>query len=505
LALSAEDLNLLLNALLTLTMLQERMADYDVTLHKLRKLAGIVRRSEKLSAVLPNAGNNGKPPNGQKKRKRKPKPPAEPIVHDRQFHPLEGVEKGQCCPQCQRGKTYDYAPAVFVRVSARAPLSSTEHILQRRRCNTCGTYFTATPPAEVTDDGAIDQRYGYSARAMMAVQRYFAGAPFARQETLQQLFGFPVAASTVFDQCEQLSDAIHPVFKFMKTAGARAQRFLIDDTTHRILEQPPVTRPDRRTGKPRSRTGVYTSALIAIDEDEHRYILFQTNVGHAGEWLDQILHARPATAPAPIVMSDALSRNRPYAIEHFESAFCNAHARRQFVDVASRFPEQADWVLERYGLIWQHDDDLCAGVSPAQRLAIHREHSLPVMEQIRDHGQQSLDSGRVESNSALGEAWRYFLSHFHPLTAFCRLENAPIDNNSTEQELRLIIRGRNNSLFFKTPAGAAIADVITSVVATAYRAGINVFDYLIDLQRHADDVKRHPERWLPWAYRHPPP
>jgi transposase len=52
----------------------------------------------------------------------------------------------------------------------------------------------------------------------------------------------------------------------------------------------------------------------------------------------------------------------------------------------------------------------------------------------------------------------------------------------------------------KTPAGAAIADVITSVVATAHHAGINTFDYLIALQRHADAVKTQPERWLPWHY-----
>jgi transposase len=48
LALSGEDLGLLLNALLMLAQFQERMSDHDLTLHKLRKLAGIVSASEKL-------------------------------------------------------------------------------------------------------------------------------------------------------------------------------------------------------------------------------------------------------------------------------------------------------------------------------------------------------------------------------------------------------------------------------------------------------------------------
>jgi hypothetical protein len=35
----------------------------------------------------------------------------------------------------------------------------------RLRCNTCGAYFTAEAPLEVTLDGPLEQRYGYTARA----------------------------------------------------------------------------------------------------------------------------------------------------------------------------------------------------------------------------------------------------------------------------------------------------------------------------------------------------
>jgi hypothetical protein len=55
-------------------------------------------------------------------------------------------------------------------------------------------------------------------------------------------------------------------------------------------------------------------------------------------------------------------------------------------------------------------------------------------------------------------------------------------------------------LFFKTLAGAAVSDVLTSLIATSEKAGINTFDYLIVLQRHAEAVKRQPEFWLPWNY-----
>lgn len=499
LSLSAADLQLLLKVLLSFAYLQERLAASDITLQKLRKLAGMVSASEKLKDVLPGARGTG---TANRTPKTSPKPPAETVIHERCTHALEGLAKGQRCPECARGTLYKYHPAVVLRIRGQTPLISTQHILERLRCNTCGAYFTAGLPAAVTEDGPPDQVYGYSARALMAIQKYFAGSPFYRQQTLQQLFGLPVSASTVFDQCEALANAIRPLFVYLlAVAGKQALRFFLDDTTNRILTQGPVSKPDRRTGKPTERSGIYTSGVIAELPAGRQCVLYQTNVGHAGEWIDEILRARPPTAPVPILMSDALSRNRPSVPLAYQSALCNVHARREFVDVAAHWPEPVSWVLERYGGIWVNEHH-CQdhGLTPAQRLAYHRTHSLPLMEQIRRWGQAQLTSGAVEANSALARAIGYFERHFEDLTAFCRFENAPLDNNPIERALKLIIRGRKNALFFKTPAGAAIADVITSVVATAHQAGVNVFEYLIVLQRHADEVKRQPECWLPWSY-----
>jgi len=499
LSLSLEDLRLLLDALVMLAHLQERMADHDITLQKLRKLAGIVKSSEQLKDVVPEAAQS------PSSRRRKKKPAANtqspPVIHQRCHHQLEGLVAGQQCPECLRGKLYKFDPAVVLRISGQTPLISTQHILQRLRCNTCGEYFTAPLSEEAKQDGPSEQRYGYSARALMGMQKYFMGAPFYRQQTLQQLLGFPVGASTVFDQCEHLANALQPVFSELIRLSGSAVHYHLDDTTNRILTQGAVEKPDRRTGKVKQRTGVYTSGVIATLADGSLCILYQTNVGHAGEWLDEILTTRPPTAPPPIIMCDALSRNRPSVLDEYHLSLCNAHGRRAFVEIATHFPEPVTEVLTQYKVIWVHDDDCHQqSLSPSQRLAYHREHSLPVMERIRDWGQQQLHTEAVEHNSGLGKAIQYFMTHFDGLTAFCRVEGAAIDNNVMEQALKLILRGRKNSLFFKTPAGAAIADVITSVVATAYQANVNAFDYLVAMQRHQQDVRHQPDRWLPWNY-----
>ena len=261
LALSVEDMQLLLQALVMLTELQQHLSEQDMTLHKLRKLAGIVKSSEKLSAVLPKDNSSGKRDKRTQKNKRKNNH-NDAVIHER-CKPGIDLEKGQTCPECERGKLYKYAPAVVLRISGQTPLKSTQHILERLRCNASGAYFTADVPDEVKQDGAINQQYGYRARALMAVQRYFAGAPFYRQQSLQQLFGMPVSASTVFDQCEELADAIQPLFIYVMTIAGNAWLYLIDDTTNRILGQGPIEKPDRRSGQLKTRSGIYRCHCVS--------------------------------------------------------------------------------------------------------------------------------------------------------------------------------------------------------------------------------------------------
>jgi hypothetical protein len=215
------------------------------------------------------------------------------------------------------------------------------------------------------------------------------------------------------------------------------------------------------------RSGIYTSGVIATLTSGQVVVLFQTHIGHAGEWLDEILLPRSAQAPPPLLMSDALSSNRPSVIEGAIRTLCNAHARRQFVDVMNHFPGEVADILKRYKVIWQNEDAIEEqALSPSARLAYHREHSLPVMEEMRALGQQWLASGAIEENSGLGQAIAYFNRHYEGLSAFCHHEGAKLDNNAMEGQLKLVVRNRKNAYFYKTLAGASVADVITSLIAT---------------------------------------
>jgi transposase len=425
------------------------------------------------------------------------------VIHQRCHHKIEGLQKGQPCLECGRGKLYKYGSATILRISGQTPLTVTQHILERLRCNTCGAYFTAEVSDEVAQDGGIDQKYGYSARAIIGIHKHFAGLPFYRQQTLQQMLGLPVGASTAFDQCEQLANDLQPVFRALVQRSANATHYHLDDTPNRILNQSTILKPQRKTGKLTERKGIYTSGVIATLSEGYQAALFQTNIGYAGEWLDEILATRHADAPIPTLMCDALPSNAPTVLpsEHYQMTLCNSHARRHFVDVLHQFPDKAPWVLEQYALIWVHDKHCQKEKFSLQaRLEYHRQHSLPVMEAIQRWGTEQLQSEAVEENSTLGKAIGYFLRHHAGLCRFCYYPGAQLDNNLMERMLKLVIRGRKNALFFNTLAAAAMADVIGSIIATCHHHQVNPFNYLVQLQRQASAVKANPEQWLPWNY-----
>jgi len=503
LALSVDDLKLLLAAISTLCTLQEKIEADNVTLHKLRKLLGMVQQSERRSGFSETSGNNknskksqkNNKSNKKKKNKQSSRPPR--LVH----HAMTEHQRGEVCPACSKGKLYKFEPGILLRVTGHARFEAEKHVVEQLRCNACLQVYQASLPASVLEDGDANQMYGYSARTLMVIDKFFSGIPYHHQANLADIFGHSMHASTIFDQCEQVANDVMPVFYELKRQAAMAYQFLLDDTRNRILEQKPELR-DKPNGKGKAvRTGVYSSGLIAQLSDGHEVVLFETSLGHAGEHLKSILELRPSGLPPPLTMSDALSSNSVMTLP-VRPAFCNAHARRNFFDIKSRHPKEIDWLLETYADIWKAENFVKKeNLNPDQRLAWHQEHSLPAMQAIREWAMNTDEKEDFEEYSALGKAIQYFLKHYDRLVLFCVEPNALIDNNRMEEKLKIVIRGRKTSHFYRTVNGAGVSNVLTSLIATAYGTDENVYDYLLALQKNKQDVKENPKAWMPWNYK----
>ena len=406
------------------------------------------------------------------------------------------LKPGDPCPLCPKGKVYEMKrAATVVRVVGCSPVQATVYELQRLRCNLCGGIFTAEAPQSC---GA--EKYSPSAASIVAVLKYGSGLPFNRLEKLQRNFGVPLPASTQWQLVERKAKAVSPLYDELIRLAAQGEVLHNDDTTMKVLQLMKDIEAERKEdpgGK--GRTGIFTTGVLSRVEG-HLIALYYTGRQHAGENLTDVLVHRETDRSPPIQMCDALSRNAPGEFSVI-LANCLAHARRNFVDIASVFPQQCDVVLQALKEVYKNDKECrTSQMSPEARLGFHQNNSAPVMEKLKAWLKGQSDEKEVEPNSSLGQAFSYMLEHWEPLTLFLRVPGAPLDNNMCEQVLKRAILHRKNSLFYRTQNGADVGDMFMSIIHTCDLAGVNAFEYLNALEIHAAEVAARPARWLPWNY-----
>ena len=498
-ALSEDGYQKLLGAVHTLRYVTELLEKKKASLADLRELL-CPATTEKTEKVLKQAGidSGAKEPSvGAEARTHKRKAPGHGRNGAAAYSgaqkvqvPHASLQAGDPCPDGCGGKVYPQRdPGVLVRIKGQAPLAATVYELEKLRCNLCGNVYTAAAPPE-----AGEKKYDETAASMIALLRYGSGFPWNRLEGLENNLGIPLPASTQCEIMAEMAPTLQPALDELMRQAAQGEVAHNDDTSMRVLSL------DRDADISAERTGVFTSGIVWI-LGERRIGLYFTGCKHAGEHLTEMLKLRPPELPPPIQMCDALSRNVPKLAATVQ-ANCNAHNRRNFVKVTANFPEECRYVLESLGEVYGYDAQAREkGMSSDERLGFHQEHSGPVMERLHAWCEVQFAERKVEPNSGLGQAISYLLKYWEKLTLFLRKAGAPLDNNLVERALKKAILHRKNSLFYKTRNGARMGDLYMSLIHTCELNGINAFDYLIELQRHAEELRQNPSEWMPWNYR----
>jgi len=410
----------------------------------------------------------------------------------------ESLHPGDQCPHCAKGTLYRqnrWSPEV--RLKGQVMVIGTVYHLERLRCQLCGAIETARLPEE-----AGSEKYDPTVASIIALLRYGEGLPWNRMQRLQRSAGIPLPASV---QWQLVRDALDPgiraAYDHLLWLGAQGELMHNDDTSMCVLalEKKLKSHEPLLPDDP-ERRGVFTTGILSRANDRPTIALFFTGPYHSGENLRELLGKRQEELAPPMQMCDALSRNMPKDLSAIV-ANCLVHGRRNFVDVVAAFPSEVAYVLEHLKAVYKIDVEAKEQRrSAAERLRMHQEQSGPVMEELERWLKQQFDEKKVEPNSSLGGAISYMLRHWEKLTLFLRVAGVPLDNNLCERALKMAIRHRKNSLFYKTTDGAAVGDLYMSLIHTCYYAGANPFDYLTQLQRHHDRVRAAPGDWMPWNY-----
>lgn len=397
---------------------------------------------------------------------------------------------GDCCPSSRcRGHLYDTRePSFFIRLEGRPLITATRYEQQVLRCSTCAERFTAPLP-----EGVPAEKYDATADVSIALYKYGAGMPFYRQARLQAMCGVPLSAAVQYERCARVAECVRPVYEELVRRAAHADVLHTDDTRVVILD----LLKENKHLPASERRGVQTSGIVA-KVGAQQVALYVSGRRHAGENLAALLRKRSLDLSPPVQMSDALAANWAGEFRGIV-AKCLAHARRQFIELEAAFPTECGRVLDALAKVYRHDAQTTQ-MTAAERLAYHGAHSGEVMERLRVWIDKQFVERLVEPNSSLGKALAYMVKHWEGLTKFLTVEGAPLDNNICERALKLAVLHRKNALFYKTERGAAVGDMLMSVIETCRLNEVNVWEYLVAVVRNERAVGRDPSAWVPWVY-----
>lgn len=366
-------------------------------------------------------------------------------------------------------QVFEYIPPRFVRQ---------RHVQQTLACR-CGQYVVTAPaPAKVVDKA----QYGPGLVAQIVVSRALDSIPLYRQEKQYQRIGIPLNRSTMCGLYHRAAELLTPIYRCVLDELARERVVQADETPLKM----------HGDGSGKSLPGFMWTFL---DAERVAYVY---SPGRSSDVPVAVLGGT-----AGVLVVDAYSGyNAVCTPASRQRAGCLAHVRRKFFEARSGGEAVADeamaLILEVYRV------EAKARKQGILRTAAHRQlrrtDGRAAME--RFHAWLVLQKDRWPPRTAMGKAIAYALNQWEALCVFLDDEKVPVDNNLSENALRVIALGRKNwQLVGHEEAGQNTA-VLHTLVACCQLVGINpqvyLADVLIRVQTHpASDVAALlPKRWL---------
>jgi hypothetical protein len=168
----------------------------------------------------------------------------------------------------------------------------------------------------------------------------------------------------------------------------------------------------------------------------------------------------------------ALARRR----QQVRLAFCWAHARRRFYELADSSPVATE-VLRRIALLYAIEDEV-RGSPAEQRRAIRDDRSRVIVDDLRQYLEAR--NRPVSAKSKLGEAIRYTLTRWDGLTRFLDDGRIDLDNNAVERSIRPLALNRKNALFAGSDEGGDNWAVIATLIENCKLSGIDPHAWLTE-------------------------
>jgi transposase len=160
-------------------------------------------------------------------------------------------------------------------------------------------------------------------------------------------------------------------------------------------------------------------------------------------------------------------------------AFCWAHLRREFYDIAKDgHAPVASEALERIAKLYLIEKTIRGQPAEARR-AVRQERSKPIVLDLKAWFGHQLT--RLSGKSETADAIRYALHHWEGLTRFLDDGRIELDTNIVERSIRPIVLNRKNALFAGHDEGAQNWACIASLIETCKLNDVDPQTYFTDV------------------------
>lgn len=193
-------------------------------------------------------------------------------------------------------------------------------------------------------------------------------------------------------------------------------------------------------------------------------------------------------------------------------AFCHAHARRKFFELADIEKNARDYkrrgkpispialeAVKRFDALFEIERHI-NGLSAADRLAVRQEKSKPLFDDM--HAWLKRERATLSRSSDVIGAIDYMLKRWEGFARFLEDGRVCLTNNAAERSLRGLALGRRNWTFPGSQRGADRAAVMLTFITTCRLNDVDPKAWLADvLARIADLPVARLHELLPWEWK----
>ena len=184
-------------------------------------------------------------------------------------------------------------------------------------------------------------------------------------------------------------------------------------------------------------------------------------------------------------------------------AFCWAHVRRDFLDLARARPEHREWGLgwvARIGLLYKYNKERQEALGEQALVEVKDEQVRKQVEEMAFQRDEEL--AEAKTPEARRKVLESLKEHWSGLVVFVANPHVPMDNNQAERDLRGAVVGRKNYYGSGALWAGELAAVTFSLFETLEMANLNprawLLAYLNECARAGGKPPKDIAPYLPW-------